>query len=135
MATYHGTSPIPDSNSKTAERFSVQEIAWLVEYTNLSPPLSRPRNWAIQKETHLGIIPKTRSDNKLDLLTFKADKVTFKRPFSREQTQLTTGKTSDFVILGDVAVQTYVFEMFPNDVGGGVPLSSAFSRRLQVIKL
>ena len=61
--------------------------------------------------------------------------MTIKRPFSRRQTQLTAGKTGDFVILGDVAVQTYVFEMFPNDVGGGVALSSAFSRRLQVIKL
>ena len=44
MKTYHGTGPVPDGNSKTAECFSIQEITWLVEYTYLEPPLSRLRH-------------------------------------------------------------------------------------------
>jgi len=51
------------------------------------------------------------------------------------QPVLTTGKTGDFIVLGDVPIQTYVLKMFSNDLGGGVPLSGTFSRRLQVIKL
>ena len=55
MKTYHGTGPIPDSNSKTAECFSIQEITWLVKYTYLWPPFSRPGTGVFEKKRTWGL--------------------------------------------------------------------------------
>ena len=47
----------------------------------------------------------------------------------------TTSQSRDFVVLSDIAIQSDIFQVLPDNVRSRVTLTSTFTRRLQIIEL
>ena len=47
----------------------------------------------------------------------------------------TTRQSRDFVVLSDIAIQSDIFQVLPDNVRSRVTLTSTFARRLQIIEL
>lgn len=47
----------------------------------------------------------------------------------------TTRQSRDFVVLSDIAIQSDIFQVLPDNVRSRVTLTSTFTRRLQIIEL
>jgi hypothetical protein len=65
--SYHSTSPLLNSDSKTAKSFSVQEITRLVEDTYLRGGIRKTLG-RHKRVNYLRVVPQTCCENQLDFL-------------------------------------------------------------------
>jgi hypothetical protein len=106
-----GTSPVSDGNRETTKGFSVQEVCRLVQLRadeQTRSVSSRPSRATGRPATHdedLGRVDERGTDDDLDLLS--------------------TGQSANLVVLGDIGVETDLFEQLSD--GGGREVSATGS--------